>query len=171
MGVRAEYDFWLADGSPDFGFIEGGVRDITDKAAPIRLQRGNSHFGAEHIILRHKRWVNGLGCNVPELVWKKCRSSGSIYCTEEPSKCTVWMPIAPDAVLVIRYMHSDSFWTVITMYPREGTLDGECVGRYVDTLPTVGSNPAFTITGTKEPAAPLIIHKKRRQIVKPPEAD
>ena len=156
----------MADGSPDFGLISGGVKGITDQDAPIRLQRGDTYFGAVHIEEKHGHWVKSTKLSVPQLVWTKCRQAGSIYSTEQTSKGKIWMPLAPAALMVLQYVVGKNFWSVISLYFHEGSLDGDVIGRYTDAMPPPTADmPEFTIQGL--PKEPQIIVKKKRVWVKP----
>ncbi|HTQ35438.1 MAG TPA: hypothetical protein VMH77_00225 [Steroidobacteraceae bacterium] len=154
------YNFWLANGSPDFGLISGGVTGITDQTFPIRLQRGDLTFGATHIEQKHANWVRLQGLAAPELVWRKCCQPGLIYTSEEPEKGKIWMPISPAALMLLRFRPREQFWTVVTLYFHEGALDGELVGKYQDTLAARPAALVFTIRDL--PTAPKIFYKKRR---------
>jgi hypothetical protein len=158
----ARYDYWLADGSPDFGLISAGVQGITDRPAPIRLQRGDPVFGAHHIESKHGHWVRKHAASAPELVWKKCRQSGLIYSTETSEKGKIWMPIQPSALMVLAYVEKENFWTVVSLYFHEGSLDGEEIGRYRDTMTDPPPMPTFSIRDL--PTPPLIRYKPRRKL-------
>lgn len=157
----AKYDFWLVNGQPDFGVIQGGVPGITDQDAPIRLQRGDASFGAHHIQTKHRRWVMTQQTSVPALVWKKCRQSGSIYSTEEIDKGKIWMPLSPAALLVLRYLPTLNFWSVVTLYFHEGRLDGDRLCRYIDAMAKPATPLAFTIP--ERPVVPVVLPKPKRR--------
>ena len=157
----ARYDFWMANGSPNFGVIVGGVQGITDEDAPICLQRGDLTFGAHHIDTKHGHWVKSLKSTAPELVWRKCRHSGSIYSTEEAEKGKIWMPISPAALLVLRYVPNKNFWTVVSLYFHEGKLDGEKIGHYSDSMAAPAAAPEFSIKELPKP--PTITVKPKRK--------
>lgn len=157
----ARYDLWKADGSPDFGLLPTAVAGISEGPAPIRLQRGDNTFGACHIEERHGHWVRLHAASAPELVWTKCRQVGTIYSAEEPEKGKIWLPIHPAALMVLRYVPRDGFWTVVSLYFHEGPLDGMVLGRYTDTLPNPPAVPAFSIRDF--PATPKIVYKPRRK--------
>lgn len=158
----AKYDFWMADGSADFGVIVGGVKGITDLDAPIRLQRGDLTFGAIHIETKHGHWVKTqLKTTAPALVWQKCRQSGSIYSTEEAEKGKVWMPLSPAALMLLGYVPNKNFWTVVSLYFHEGKLDGEKIGHYSDSMAAPAAAPEFSIKELPKP--PTITVKPKRK--------
>ena len=155
----ARYDLWMADGSSSFGIIQP-VPGITTEAAAICLQRGDAGFGACHIETRHAQWVKNQGCCAPELVWRKFRQSGKIWSTEETGKYKIWLPLTPAALLVLRYVESKNFWTVITLYLLQGSLDGQPVGTYSDSMKSSKGTPTFTIAAL--PTQPSVTVKRRR---------
>lgn len=155
----------MADGSPDFGRIPIAVPGISDAPAAIRLQRGDITFGAHHIDQKHGHWVKANAASVPELVWRKCRQSGVLYSTEDVKKGKIWMPIQPSALMILSYVPSEKFWTVVSLYFHEGSLDGQQIGRYTDTMDVAATTPAFSI---KElPAPPKIVVKPKRKLLVP----
>lgn len=155
-----KYDCWLANGSPDFGVIKGGIPGIAEADAPIRLQRGDNWFGATHIALRHRHWVEKQKATVPALVWQKCRQPGHLYSAEEPSKGKIWLPVIPSALMLLRYIPARNFWSVITLYFHEGALDGEYLGRYSDGLEAPDTDPKFTIAEPRQ--QPKITYRRKR---------
>lgn len=156
--TRAQHHFWQAHGQPDFGYLDA-VPGISTASAPIRLQRGNTHFGAVHIQRRHGSWVLQQGSSIPELVWIKCRQPGSIHCTETSTdKAKIWLPMPPASLMVLRFV-AGTFWTVVTLYPLRGRLDGRRIDRYRDSMPILPASPAFTIQPL--PATPRVILRRR----------
>jgi hypothetical protein len=156
----------MVNGAPDFGLISGGVKGITDQDAPIRLQRGDTLFGAAHIEEKHGHWVKTTKLSVPGLDWTKCRQTGSIYSTEQTTKGKIWMPLAPSDLMVLQYVAGKNYWAVISLYFHEGTLDGDLIGRYTDTMaPPTAAMPEFTIQDLPKP--PQVSIKKKRVWTKP----
>lgn len=156
----------MADGSPNFGILPMGVPDVTDEPAPIRLQRGNAaSFGAAHIDHKHGHWVGRHSTSVPELVWRKCRQSGVIYIDDELDKGKIWMPIQPAAFMVLRYNFKDQFWSVTTLYLRGSQIDGDQIGRYLDTMTNPPATPVFSIRTL--PLPPVITVKRKRTFTIP----
>ena len=155
----ARYDPWMADGSPNFGIIQP-VHGITTVDAAIYLQRGAEKFGACHIETKHAQWVKNQGCCAPELVWRKCRHSGTIWSTEEAGKCKIWLPLTPAGLLVLRYVESKNFWTVVSLYFHQGPLDGQRIRAYSDSMRSSKGTPTFTIAAL--PSQPNVTVKSRR---------
>ena len=150
-----KYEFWLINDSPDFGLIKGGVFGITRLDAPIRLQRGDGWFGEAHIQLKHSIWIKKNGLFIPELVWNKCRQPGIIYSTEELHKGKIMLPLSPSSLMVLRYIPKGNFWTVVTLYPHEGVIDGLELGRYSDAF-NIARNLVYTLAGTTYIPTPAI---------------
>lgn len=160
MPMRStDYDFWMANDAPDFGIFPLAVSGIADEPAPIRLQRGNIAFGAMHIDQRHRNWVLLHANSVAELVWKKCRQPGHIYAGDDLEQGKIWLPIHPNGLMILKFVTGQNFWTVVTLYFREGELDGNVIGGYQDTLLNPPTTPTFAI---RPISAPIISYKRRR---------
>lgn len=129
---RGVYDFWLLDGQPDFATIPGGVFDGLDQDMPIRLQNGDRWFGMTHIQQRHNHWVQKqepTGC-AATLLHRKLSQSGKMH-TESSNKYLIAMRLAPEAVVILKHIPARGFLSVVTMYFRQGPIDGPEVGRYL----------------------------------------
>lgn len=126
------YDFWLLDGQPDFATIPSGVFDGLERDMPIRLQNGDQRFGMTHIRQRHNHWVlrqEPTGC-AATLLHRKLSQSGKMH-AERGSKYLIAMRLAPEAVVILKPIHAQGFLSVVTMYFRQGPIDGAEVGRYL----------------------------------------
>jgi len=64
--------------------------------------------------------------------------------------------------MVLKFVIPQNFWTVVTMYFKEGQIDGEVIGAYQDTLPDPPATPTFSIRPV--PPAPIVRIKRRRRI-------
>jgi hypothetical protein len=105
--------------------------------------------------------VRANAASVPELVWRKCRQSGVLYSTEDAKKGKIWMPIQPSALMILSYVPREKCWTVVSLYFHEGSLDGEQIGRYKDTMDVAANVPTFFIRDL--PAPPKIVVKAKRK--------
>jgi hypothetical protein len=97
---------------------------------PIRLQVGDSFFGAAHIKLRHGVWLQRHqpdGC-VATFVHKKLSTSGKILLLEEPNKIGLALTLTPNSALILRNI--GDFFSITTIYYKKSGLEGEYVGRY-----------------------------------------
>lgn len=125
-------DFWLIDGSCDFAVIPGGVFTGIDVNTPIRLQNGTPHYGFQHIRSRHNHWVTRqepTGC-IATLLHRKLSQSGRLH-VAEAEKLTLAMRVSPEAVVILRHIRPAGFLTVVTMYYRQGAIEGDSLGRYL----------------------------------------
>lgn len=143
-------DFWTVNGSRTFGIMPGRlIESKTD--LPICLQRGTPIWGSVHIERKHRVWLrmHRKGDDaVPWLIWQKCQQSGTVWTTESSSKYKVMMQLRPSALLVFGVETPSTgtdYLKVITLYPRDGSLDGTIVGRYVGQK-WRGPNPTFAIS-------------------------
>lgn len=135
-----KFDFWQVDGSIDFGHIPANIQ-FDGSGDPIRLHIGNVHFGAEHIMKHETKWPQHLREKLPaELVFLKLNTPGAIWTAEVDHKKKLMLSLRPSALMVLehRYIHKDGgiqeyYWSITTMYPFSGRLDGEQVGRYSPT--------------------------------------
>ena len=125
-----QYGFWTVDGLTDFGHMPGGIIPGIDSSVPIRLQHGNNAFGAAHIELRHRTWLQKNGHSAASMVHFKLQQSGKIFSTESYDKTKVSMTISPSALLVLQYVPKFRFLTVVTVFAKTGPLDGELLGNY-----------------------------------------
>ena len=127
-----EFDFWLLDGQPDFATIPGGVFDEFQQDMPIRLQNGNNWFGMRHIQRRHSHWVikqEPSGC-AATLLHRKLSQSGKMH-IEDDDKYLIAMRLAPEAVVILKHIPKQAFFSVVTMYFKQGPITGEEIGRYL----------------------------------------
>ena len=133
------HDFILVDDKIDWALIPAGTFEGFDVDLPIRLQVGNPAFGKQHIIKRHSRWLDKHQKSVEEMLFEKLGSSGQVWTTEEDDKIKIMMSVAPDAVLVLKLIHTktDSFFSVTTIYHKRGSVDGSRIGRYVSSFRTL----------------------------------
>lgn len=129
---QGRHDFWLLDGHPDFAMIPGGVFDGLTQDMPIRLQNGDKRFGMTHIRQRHNHWVQRQepsGC-AATLLHRKLSQSGKIH-VADGHKYLIAMRLAPEAVVILNHIPARQFLTVVTMYFRQGPIEGREVGRYL----------------------------------------
>lgn len=129
-----KWSFWLLDERIDWAVVPAGIIKGFDEELPIRLQVGTPAWGKVHIENRHSRWLASKSMCACEMLYKKLGQSGQIFSTEENGKIKIMMRIAPDALLVLRYVNtgkSEPFFTVVTLYYHNQHLDGESLGRYV----------------------------------------
>ena len=128
------YDFWLWSQQRDWAVIPAGTIRGFNEDLPIRLQTGTFSWGKVHIERRHGHWLNRLNRSLFELLHEKLGQPGQFYSTEEDSKIKIAMRLAPDALLVLRYIDNrryGAFLTVTTMYQLNHAIDGENLGRYL----------------------------------------
>jgi len=156
-------DQWLVDGQPSFGVIPGGILEAAPNDTPIFLYRGDATYGALHIRSGHGHWVNRQGLSVPELVWRKCQQTGSMYSTDQRHKLNIALTLSPSALMVLRYIQAKGHFSVVTLYFRERDLDGEFLGRY-QPIKWTSSPPTFSL---KPYQRPEIIFKKKRTLIIP----
>lgn len=127
-----KYDFWLLDGQRNFATIPAGTFDGLDQAMPICLQNGDKWFGMRHIQQRHNHWVikqEPSGC-AATLLHRKLSQSGKMHVGDE-DKFLIAMRLAPEAVVILKHIPRLEFLSVVTMYFRQGPIDGEEIGRYL----------------------------------------
>jgi len=127
------YDFWLIDGSPNFAVIPAGVIPQLTENTPIRLQNGNTWFGARHILKRHRPWLvkhQPNGC-VATLAHRKLSQIGRVYSTEEDNKLSFAMRVHPEALMILR--HEKDFLTIVSMYLKQSQIEGTEILRYMGT--------------------------------------
>jgi len=123
-------DYYLLNGSPDFAVIPAGVIRGVEQAMPIRLPYGDPSFGAQHIMIRHGKWVvenEASGC-VATLVWRKLSQRGSMFIEEQP-KLNLSLKISPSALLVLKQL--DGFYSVTTLYHHQRAAKGQMIGTYL----------------------------------------
>lgn len=153
-----KYDFYSVNDTIDFAYMPI-IEGITDKTIPIRLQRGDSSFGSTHIDYKHKAWLQKNKTTAPEMVWIKLQQSGFIYTTEEDDKLKVVMRMPPAALVVLRFIEArEPFFSIVSVYFREGQLDGTKLGIYPSTKND--ATPEFTIPDLPKTAT-VFIKKKR----------
>lgn len=105
---------------------------------PICLQRGDTKWGSDHIWKRHGTFTvkhsvgAAFGHEVPWLVWRKLQQSGSIYTAEVEGKLKISLPLSPNALLIMLLKDAPfQYFSITTIYTKEGGLDGTKLGRYV----------------------------------------
>jgi len=158
MSKKAALDFYLADEQMDFGVMPAGI--CAQIELPIRLQRGDTSWGAEHIERKHKPWLVKSNLNAQQMVWTKLQQSGPVYSTEENDKSKIIMRMPPAAFVILRLINTkpEPFLTVVSVYFREGGADGTKMGFYPSTkhkeLPTftikdIPNSPKITIRNKK----------------------
>lgn len=133
-GRGNQYDFWLLSQQKDWAVIPSGVVKGFDEDLPIRLQTGNVTWGKVHIERRHGHWLQRLDRSLFQLLYEKLGQPGQFYSTEEDNKIKIAMRLAPDALLVLRYIHNQRygpFFTVTTLYQLSHAIDGQNIGRYL----------------------------------------
>lgn len=124
-------DFWLADGSSDFGWLPPGLIDGFDESAPIRLHVGNKAFGQVHIDAKHGHWVARQKTTTPELVWSKLQNRAQIYEAIPMGRLAFSFRFAPSAIMIAEWRPSGCYFSVVTMYIHPSrTIDGRHLGRY-----------------------------------------
>lgn len=127
---KHQHDQWLINGSPDFGWVPGGLIPGCPDAAPIWMFRGTRAWGWEHIAHKHGAWVRKYHDSVEELLWSKCSEPGLIHATASGSKLSVALTIAPTAFLVLTYQPWATCFSVTTVYNRWQGTQFPIVGRY-----------------------------------------
>ncbi|MRT30447.1 hypothetical protein [Herbaspirillum sp. CAH-3] len=125
-----QYGFWTVDGSTDFGLMPAGIFSGVDKPLPIRLQHGNKKWGVEHIEQRHGAWLLKQEHTPASMVHLKLQQSGSVYSTEAEDKTKINMMLNPSALLVLRYIPTQEYLTVVTIYLKQDKIDGTYLGKY-----------------------------------------
>jgi hypothetical protein len=126
-----EHDFWLVDGNPDLGHMPTNIEGI--ESLPIRLKIGNVRYGQLHIDVRHGVWLSQKKETACSMVHKKLQQTGKIYITESDGKLKIHLSLSPNALLLL-HLHEwkdEKYYSVISIYPNEGALDGDFLGRYV----------------------------------------
>jgi hypothetical protein len=159
------YDFYTANDSVDFAIFPAGIIDYVAKDTPIRLQRGDGGFGAVHIAKSHGPWLDKHKVDVATMVWSKLQGSGKVYTTEESEKHKIDLRFNPQALAVLKYKcirGQSPFFTVVTMYLPEGTLDGEVIGHYRGK--GGGMPPVFAL---QEQIKPVVSYKTKRKLELP----
>lgn len=164
-----KYDFYSANGVIDFAYFPNAILSdigVDGIDIPIRLQRGDAGFGAVHIVREHGRWLDLHKLDAVSMVWLKLQGNGKIYTTEEDDKLKINLYLHPKALLVLRFIpKKEPFFTVVTTYLSDGSLDGDELGHY----PGHGNNvtPIFTLPEPKK--KPTVIVKTKRTFIKPTE--
>ncbi|GLS83258.1 hypothetical protein [Paraferrimonas haliotis] len=127
-----KYDYWLVNGRRDWAVIPSGTITGFDEDLPIRLQVGHAGFGQIHIEKRHRHWLRKINKSLQEVLALKLAQPGTIYSTEEDRKIKIAMRLSPDALLILRLTphRYGNFLTVVSLYIRNGKLDGDILGRY-----------------------------------------
>ena len=95
---------------------------------PIRLPYGDPSFGAQHIMLRHGKWVmdnEPTGC-VATLVWQKLSQRGAMY-VEQQTKLNLSLKINPSALLILKQL--DGFYPLQRSTTISVRLKGKCSER------------------------------------------
>lgn len=126
------FHFWERKGNIDLSIIPKGTIREVDIDLPIRLQVGNPSFGYQHIEKKHSRHFGDLSTH--EFIYNKLGQSGTIYTTEEESKLKILLRVSPSSLLVLRMVDHNSlgwFLTIVSIYPKEGRVDGKEIGRYI----------------------------------------
>jgi len=89
------------------------------------------HRGARHTpTVATYRWVSKHAATVPELVWRKCGSSGGIWTCDEDDKRKITLTLSPAALLVLKYRPKYPCFSVVTLYTMPDAVDGTHLGRY-----------------------------------------
>lgn len=129
-----EHDFWLVNGSHNFGVVPAGVVDGVDEL-PIRLHVGTASYGCVHIEKHRHKWpkyVQEQRIKIVDVLYQKLGQPGIIYNAESASKCKINLRLAPNSLLILerRFLHLDVYWSVTTFYPLHSRIDGVNIGRY-----------------------------------------
>lgn len=126
--------FWLINGSRDFAILPA-IQNFPP--LPIRLHVGNPDFGEAHLYKHRLKWPMPMrNLSGAEILHRKLRNSGDIYTTEGAKKKKVALYVKPSALLVVQHRYlwvenqQECYWSVISLHPRSGKLDGEVIGRY-----------------------------------------
>jgi hypothetical protein len=122
------HDLWQVDGSNELAWFPGGVVAEFPEPAPIRLHVGNAAFGQIHIQNRHGHWVSRSRLSVPELVWNKLQSPGSIYSTVVDQRFNLSLRLTPQSLIVLQWR--GDYFSVVSLYAHPSPLDGQWLGRY-----------------------------------------
>lgn len=110
--------------------IQGFHTDI-----PIRLQMGNSKFGATHIQAEHGQWLEQISMIAPQFLHYKLGQVGTIHSTNSPKKVIISMPTYPRGFMVLQlnpHNQLGEFFGLTTIYPRHKVSSGSVIGRYSD---------------------------------------
>jgi hypothetical protein len=118
--------YWLADGSPDFGLVT--QLDFLHEPAPIRLYEGNERWGAIHIRMRHKHWLNRCRLGVPELLWVNCGRTAKIYRSRRSH--LFHFILNPRSLIVMKYFRELNIFSVTTMYGYDRGYQDEEIAQY-----------------------------------------
>jgi hypothetical protein len=124
------HDFYFQKEDNNLAFVPAGLLDQQENAAPIRLQRGHSGWGAIHIARKHGHWLDQHQLQVHEMVWLKLQQAGSIYSTESDDKLKVSLQIKPPALLILRFVTKGAFYTIVTLYPSHVRSNGQRMAKF-----------------------------------------
>lgn len=161
-----KYDFFACDGNDEFGVFPAGLVEGFDDPTPIKLQRGDRSWGARHIAIKHGVWLDKSKLEVHEMVWRKLREGGAIYSAESDDKLKLSLRISPTALLILRYISAQQFFTVVSVYAHPYELDGTKLNRWPGQAFT-GAMPAFCLPAPAPVAQPTVVVKKRRTFERP----
>jgi hypothetical protein len=158
------HDFYVSPHGTDIGVFPGGLIEWITTDTPIRLQRGDSKWGARHIAIKHGHWLKKEKLEVSEMVWRKLSQPGSVYVSEDDGKLKISLRIHPSALMILRYIKTptDRFFTVVSVYAHPNALDGTHVGVYRPPSNVSQIPPVFTLP--LPPPLPQVTYKKRRTL-------
>lgn len=110
--------------------MPGGVLPGIADPLPIKLQQGDSRWGAIHIQQRHGRWLVQNKHNAASMVHLKLQQSGTVFPTEETDKSKIVLALHPSALLILTYIPNEHFLSVTSVYFKNNSSDGDPLGRY-----------------------------------------
>jgi hypothetical protein len=67
--------------------------------------------------------------------------------------------------MILSFVPTECFWTVVSLYFHEGALDGQVMGKYTDTMEVASVRPSFSIK--EPPSPPKILFKTKRRRLSP----
>lgn len=184
-----ELGFWTVNGSTIFGMMPGGILPGVPDPMPIKLQQGNAYWGAAHIEKRHGQWLMDNKHIAASMVHMKLGQSGTVFSAEEHDKSKIRLTLNPAALLVLKYIPNQNFFSVTSLYLKNSMPDGTPLGRYIGSgnpraprvvpvfsAPVVvpamqavapaATPPENVVATLNTPASngPVIVYKKRRSI-------
>lgn len=135
-----KYDYYLINGNKDWANIPAGKIKGINQDLPIRLNIGDRSWGYEHINTKHKHWFKKIKSDVLNTLYLKLGQSGTIFNSEDSEKSKISLTITPSALLVFRIStdkEKNDYLSIVTMYSKQGAIDGEKIGRYTSEFRTV----------------------------------
>ncbi len=137
-GENETYAFWQIQGNIDLAMIPASTIQGISHALPIRLQngyaKGKNGFGYRHILNNHGHQFRALRPpqDVFGFIVKKLSQGGTFHYQNEKRK-SLCLTMQPSGVIILDYISKgkDSFFTIVTAYTTNRSVDGMQVGRYL----------------------------------------